>query len=196
MIDKLLATTGQLRGIDDDRGFEPDQAIRRTVLQDVKGANELTLLFPPWHASPMLIAMMQQRAKRNNIATVAYDIDHRVLSTDPHLSRDAFHSVAETVTRQVNTAFSAVYDRINLVGFSIGNLCVSKIATQIDALGSVTMVVPGSELRRCGTVTELKSWHLNTKLKAISSRICKKYGKMKRQKYTLMHWLDTTSQFI
>lgn len=68
-----------------------------------------------------------------------------MLNPDASSVRRSFEHAAIRISEEVNH-ITGSYKKINLLGFSLGNVALSMTAETLDDVAGVTMVVPGSEL--------------------------------------------------
>jgi len=149
MIDAYLASKGSPEDAMVLEGFEPSQAIIETRYIN-PDASELNVIFPPWHGAKEVTQILERRLVRNGSAVMAFDFhDHilepnmpGVIAVHEHMS----DSIAEDVNkRRVDEDF----ERVNLIGISLGSAALSLTASKLDTFTRVTNVVPGSNLAQC-----------------------------------------------
>ncbi len=148
MIDRLLAAANQVRGVEDEAGYRPENAIIGTTYCEPKDndAEEISVVFPPWHSSPKLNHQIQRRLHADGYGSMLYDLDHRMLNTDMYSVRDSFEFAAVKIAGTINEVVSPRFSRIHLLGFSLGNAVLCMVTEKLTSFNDVTMIVPGTEL--------------------------------------------------
>lgn len=131
--------------IADSTNFTPDQSITSARYRSDTSANTLTVIIPPWHASPFEQNRLVRSELKKGRAVLEYSLHESILSADPQQTITVFETIADRVFTDVQ-AKSGQYKSVRYIASSLGcailiyYLGTKKVQAQVD------LIAPGSNL--------------------------------------------------
>jgi len=131
---------------DDFKGdYDPEWAIASTSYEN-PGKKQLNVIFPPWHGGGRVIDLLGRRLAIGS-SVLRYEFHDRILEPDIENVQMSFNKIAGRVSDDLDhiTAKSN-YEKVHLVGLSLGNVALAKTARMFDDFDTVTMVTAATIL--------------------------------------------------
>lgn len=151
MLDAFFAVKGQLFDHPLITSYRAEHAITDMQLQHcADGPKQLTVVFAPWHISTRLIHRLERKYLAHESDVLVCNFSPYILSHNAVLVKDSFDYIAATISQKINQLQQEYsYARVELVGYSLGNVMLGMTASKIHSFNNLTMVVPGSDLLNC-----------------------------------------------
>jgi pimeloyl-ACP methyl ester carboxylesterase len=145
MLDKVFAknhTPNDVFSAD----YRPEQAVVGRKLVNEAGRN-LYAIFPPWHGGGALYERLIQRLAKRGDTALAYYFHDEILRPNTDDVRASFTQIRDTVADELTAVTRRHdYEKIVLVGMSLGNAALTTVTGLFDGFDSVSLVVNGSSL--------------------------------------------------
>jgi hypothetical protein len=149
MLDGVMRRYNERAAKPANPGFMPENVVTDRKLLNADGRN-LHVLFPPWHGGARAYKILSRRLIGLGDAVLQYTFDDHILHEDPNRVNESFRTIKSTVATDLHTiADTHKYERINLIGVSLGTPALTMVASAFSRFDSATLVVPGSRLAPC-----------------------------------------------
>lgn len=150
VIDRLVVAYGTRLHAVTNADYRPEQAIEHRTLINEHG-KRLYVVFPHWHAGQGLTykTLIKNLAKDDS-AVMAYGLNDYILQPNIEIVLASFEHIKKQVAKDLQELTSKnKYQEIVLVGISLGNVSLAKVAETFPDFKRVIMAVSGSNLARC-----------------------------------------------
>jgi pimeloyl-ACP methyl ester carboxylesterase len=142
MIDRLLCA--KAKDSFDDK-YLPEHAIAGSELLN-SDSNKLAVVFPPWHGGGRFIQRLVYRLRSENWAVLNYAFHDQILEPSIQRVPQSFTAIKDQVADELNTLRKAQYERMHLIGISLGTMSMTLAASEYHEFQSATFVLPSSKL--------------------------------------------------
>jgi hypothetical protein len=146
MIDQWNCHRVERLGESFDEGYIPDQAVQGAFIRNQK-APVLTLVFPPWHGGGPAIKILTNRLAKAGSAVLSFNFHDSILEPSAYGVIESFNHM-EAGVQGATTKLLAEnnYQKIRLVGLSLGTVSLALAARILPNFDSATVVVGSSNL--------------------------------------------------
>jgi hypothetical protein len=147
MLDAFFALEEQVKPPEFGSSYTADQAIVGMQYIHVPHSDELTIVFPPWHAPQWFTRHIKQQLLHERTNALIYDFNPLLLSKDVLKVKNSFEYIAQHIHEDVKKVQASRPIRaINLLGLSIGNVALCFTAETLSKFDHITLVVPENDL--------------------------------------------------
>ncbi len=146
MIDALYARYSRKKEKPLDPKYRPSDAIagRRHLKPSAK---RLVVIFPGWHTHSFPVSILAGRLARRGWSVLVYDFHDQVIMPDDDAVRDSFKFIRDKIALELSQLKSKHgYERVHLVGISLGNVPLALVTDLYKDFQSATLVVAGDDL--------------------------------------------------
>ena len=163
MLDTYFSRKAESRDILSSEDFSPEAVILRQPIIN-PGGNTLSVLIPPWHGNSdgWPFDFLTKRLTKKGDAVLAYTFHDELLKPDVVQVLQSFKVVQKEVAHRLEE-LSNQYNRIHLIGTSLGCAALCLIAEAYPDFDAATLVVPGSNLAYC-MWNGIRTQHIRTEL--------------------------------
>jgi hypothetical protein len=125
--------------------YSPSEAITDVRL-DNPHAENLAVIFPPWHGGGNVIQKLSQRLKTNRWAVLTFEFHDQILEPDVDRVPKSYDSIRRYASADIKSVQHEYgYDKTRLIGISLGTLAMSVVAETAE-FSSADFVIPCSRL--------------------------------------------------
>ena len=146
MIDEFFCRREDKVGYSFDPHYSPEDAIVEKNHYNPT-ADNLTVIFPPWHGGGKFLSLLSSRIARRGESVLSYNLHDQIVEPNIERVQQSFRSIQNTVENDLLQAVDRYgYERIRLLGMSLGNVTLALTARTFSAFDEALMVAPGSNL--------------------------------------------------
>lgn len=146
MFDILYASYARKREKPLDQGFKPENAIQSEQLLN-PGSPSLAVIFPGWHTHKFPVNILAKRLVKKDWAVLFYDFHDQILVPDEAMVEQSFRYLRDHIALQIeNLIRQHGYEKVQLIGISLGNVPLSLVADKYRKFSGATLVLAGDSL--------------------------------------------------
>jgi hypothetical protein len=146
MIDRVLCAKGRDSF---ESEYSPDDAITAVDLSSGRSGRDenLAVVFPPWHGGGAIINKLVSRLSQGG-SVLEYRFHDRILEPNIETVPKSFETIRNKIVQDLHV-IKGGFEKIQLVGLSLGNVALTLVAEEFPEYESASMIVPGSDLAAC-----------------------------------------------
>lgn len=128
-----------------DVTYRPTDAITEKAVLN-PGLERLVVMFPPWHnGDPHYSNLARRIAEQNTV--LKYQFHDSIIEPDPQRVLQSHEFVENVVAEDIAALQEELgITRVHLLGISVGNVALTRVAAKLDEFESATIALGASDL--------------------------------------------------